>query len=703
MAELPQFQDTQPKLNPSNVSSNAQSYDAFAKVLGSIAQSATQEVAEIAEEQSNALAMQAQNSIADTVTGAQINLIENPDHAMEIATQSRDALNNIVNNAFVNKKHRGQLKQLGNSSLNQIDLMAARTNHQQIIKNTQIALHREIPNALKDINRLYMSGDFSGAEIRQNNLQSTLDSALKIGAVTPNQYENFREMILGTIEIASQNLQMLKSGDATAYDYHKNNNTPYGKINTDSESMPTNEYTNENLAHYNQEATYQRISSDITRYGRVTDVQAFNARLTPDQHRKLFLQWQGANEAKALIDSGSDFIEIGNEFKNLQSLNKTGLSMKEEGKYNYLRNYFDRLENGEFVNLMAESPQGSRIRQDKIMSDRAIERSSVYTNEEKIFKLKENEDWERQQYINLGFARHIDPKFIKPLTEQDMLPYKSSFMMGGDPELAITNLRATTPQLKAYIADGMEKQNQSAVMYMIGNAGDAMTQGMAQDLIRANQDGFDKTLIKVDEDSQTYSKIRGAVANDPNVQTAMQYIAQLPYDVKGGQSLSDGMIDALSNAVILQAKRAGDFGVKNLSVYTSSLSDQVRKSYNIYQDQNMRINNTVLKLSPADLKSIGMYAKDVAYSRIRKTMTEVEYLDFYDRNPLMLINTPNNNFVMINSTTGDIALDKEGQPLFEWPYTDVMIKAAREHTIKNVMPDELVQRHIWKAKMYSPA
>ena len=678
MAALPTLKESEPIISPQPMPPKSGGAEAFAKVLGGIAQLAEKKVESINEDQSKALALQASNSISDTVTGAQINMLNNPGHAAKIVEQSRDTINTILDSSFVNNDDRLKLKQISNSAGNQIDSLGAKTVHHQMIVDTSLAFHNELPKALMDIDRFYLSGDVKAAELRQNNLLETAAAAFKMGAITARNYETVINGISSTIEAAKYKNDMLAHGNATAVDYHKSNNTMYGSVNSNPASTPTDQYTTDNAAHYDSEASYQRIESDLYRTGHVTDSLAFNTKISNDKLKTLHQKWIGVNQAQSMIQAGTDYIRIDKEFKDLESKNKTGLTLTEEGKYNYLKNYYARLDNGEYLDVMRGLPQGARISNERASNDAAIE-SSTLSEEEKIFKKKENEDWERTQMINLGYGLHMNPKYIKVMDNNAMVPFKAGFQAGQNADLIISNLRATDPSMHPYIADAMDKQNQAAVLLMLGNAGNGITQGVARDMIYANQDGYDKTLINVDKDSIKFGKITGAIANDANVQAAISYMSLLPHDMKGGQSLPDGTITALANTVVLMAKRNGDLGVDNLSTYVSNLSDQVRKSYVMYQDQNMRVNNATLKLANADLKAIGLYAKDVAYNKVKTEKTPVEFLDYFDRSPLVLINTPNNTFVMVNSTTGDIALDKSGQPLFEWPYTDTLKQAAKEH------------------------
>lgn len=695
--QLPQLRDENPVMNVQERKAPT-GYDAFAKVLGGIAETAEQKAGELLEEQSNALALQQQNSISDTITGAQINMINNPGHAAKIVDDSRDTIDTIVNNAFVNDKDRLKLQSVANSAMNQVELLGAKTAHEQSMMDTTIAFHNEVPKALMDIDRFYLSGDLESAKIRQDNLMKTAASALKMGAITISAYERVVEGIQGTVDNARLKMDMVSKGDANAVDYHRANNTPYGRINVDPASTPTDQYTTSQAAHYDSESSYQKLESDLYRYGHIVDINSFNTKLTPAQISTLHGKWVGTNDAQSMIQAGTDYLRIERDFKDLESKKTTGLTLAEEGKYNYLKNYFSRLGNGEYMNVMRELPQGARIAKERAMSDAAIDSSSLDDNV-KILRKKENEDWERQQLINLGYAMHMNPKYIKVMDNEAMMPFKAAFVAGQNPDIALKNLQATDPTLHPYIADALDKQNQSASLLMISNAGKSMTVGFARDLIVANQEGFDKTLIDVDKDSKKMGKIIGAVANDKNVQMALNYMSLLPNDMKNGQSLPDGTITALANTVILQAKRNGDLGVDNLSTYVSNISEQVKKSFAMYQDQNMRVNNATLKLPEADLKSIGLYAKDIAYQRIKGEKSPVEFLDFFDRHPLVLTNTPNNVFVMVDSTTGDIALDKDGQPLFEWPFTETLRRAAIHHKSKY---DEEAQAKISQFKESHP-
>jgi hypothetical protein len=680
MAQIPRPQNSQPIFSGVNVSSGAEGYEAFAKTLGGFAKVAAEHAKELGEEQSNAHLLHDQNNVADTITGAHINMIDNPGNALKIAEQSRDNIDMILEKSSLNKGDRAKLQSLSNHSLNQIDLLAAQTAHKQMLVDTSVTLNSEVPKALMDIDRYYLSGNPDAAHARQDTLLAAVNSAFKIGAISAKQYENINKGIQGTIQSAQYKMEMAGKGDATAYDYHKANSTIYGSVNTNIAATPTNQYVSDNASHYDSEASYKKAQSDMYRYGHITNIANYSNKIKPAKWEMLHAKWEGVREANALLMSGADYIKMDKDFTDLQSNQKTGLSLREEGKFGRLQNHYDRLKNGDFITVMKENPLGAKIHQDRISSDTAIKGSGL-SDPEKVLKLKENDDWERQQLINLGQALHIDPKYIKAMDKESMAPFKAGFIIGGNPGLVTANLKATDPSLHGYIADSMDNQAQSATVLLLAQGGESITQNYANDMIRANQEGIDLKLVGAEEDNNKFGNIAKALANDPTIHDILMYQTSLPYDVNDhkDQTLPDGTITALTKTIIFQAKREGDYGVAGLPRYISNAATQLKKANVIYQDQNSRINNATLKYADADLRAIGIYAKDQAYQHAKSEMEPMEFLDFFDRSPLMLINTPNNELVIINSQTGNMALDKNNRPLFQWPATNTLLNAARVH------------------------
>jgi len=676
---IPQLQEGEPILNAQTVSSGASGYDEFAKTLSGLAQKAEKQTISLLEEQSNAQALHVQNSIADISAGAEINMINNPDNAAKIADSYNKAIDDVYSSSFVNKGDRSKLNHIKTSAVNQIDVMAAKVAHKQMLTDTKLMFHKETPKSLLDIGRAYMRGDQKSAQIMQDTLLNTAESAFKIGSISQKEYAKTLGAIEQTIKDANLAMKLANKGDATARDYHKLNNTTYGKINNNPASTPVDEYVNHNSNHFDEESSIQKAYSELNNMGHVKDVSFISKIKSPGKKDYISFYATGSQDAQSMIDAGTDYITMGKELDDLRSKRSTGLSITEEGKFKRLDNHFDRLKNNEFYKLMLQNPRGDEIHQESLRSSNAIENSTSLSDEEKLHGIKENEDWERQQMINLGYALHIDPKYIKPFDGKGMAPFKEGFKQNQNPDIVIKNLLATDQQLHPYIADSLDKNNQSAVIYILSNAGQSITEGMAKDFVYANQDGFDKALISPDKDLQSWKRITNTVAADPQVQDAMKYIQTLNVDKKNGQIFSDGMVEALSNTVVWKAKMSQDHEVGNLPRYISSVTNEIKKSYTIYNDQNSRINNATLKLADSDLKALGIYAKDISYTTAQNEKEHLEFLDFYDRNPLMLINTPNNVFTVINSVTGEVALDKNGKPLFSQPYTESLRNYARSH------------------------
>ena len=94
--ETPQFEDTQPILKPVEVNSEAEGYEAFAKTLGSIAQSTGAKTEDLVSEQSNAMYMASASQMETAKTNAHIDMIKHPDQAENIAANSADTMDNIT-------------------------------------------------------------------------------------------------------------------------------------------------------------------------------------------------------------------------------------------------------------------------------------------------------------------------------------------------------------------------------------------------------------------------------------------------------------------------------------------------------------------------------------------------------------------------------------------------------------------------------
>src|SRR5882672_567424 len=193
MAETPQYKNTQPILNVQNVNSGAESYEAFAKTLGQIGQSAAETVNEIHTDQSNASLLQTATQ-ADTIkSNAQIEMLKHPEQAQKIADQSATLLDTLNQTAYVNKQDRTKLASLTAGDFNTINVHAAEVMARQAQKGLSISYWDQYPVTMRNIQQALDSGDFTKAKIYEESLHKASLDAAKLGAISPEQYSSVRK------------------------------------------------------------------------------------------------------------------------------------------------------------------------------------------------------------------------------------------------------------------------------------------------------------------------------------------------------------------------------------------------------------------------------------------------------------------------------------------------------------------------------
>ena len=103
-------QDIQPVLSVQTVNSGHEGYEAFGKTLGGLAEEAGETAVRIAGDESNAMYVNSVANVEQLKKNSQASMLENLGNAPKIAEQTSGAMDQIVKNAYVNKKDRSKLQ-----------------------------------------------------------------------------------------------------------------------------------------------------------------------------------------------------------------------------------------------------------------------------------------------------------------------------------------------------------------------------------------------------------------------------------------------------------------------------------------------------------------------------------------------------------------------------------------------------------------
>lgn len=682
MAKLTQYNETQPIFQQKPVASAAKGFDALAQVFGDIGKEVKDVGVELLEEHSQINLLQSKNAMNQAINKAKVQMINNPDLASEIADSTRQSLKTISETAMLNNNHRALLDSTASTYLDELNISSAKTQRKQLLNDTSYSIATEFPKSIQQIDSLYKSGKIKEANALQDNLLNTAQLALKIGAITPQSYQSIADNISHTTVKAERIMKMLSSGNASAAEFHQVNNSIYGNNNIDQSSLPSNEYTKSNAQYYDEETTKEKALSDVYTYGHLTNPMQID-NLSDDVQASIYMQWEGANNAMSHLQSGTNQIAIQERYKQLKD--KTNLSLRERGELNYYKNYYNRLENGYFIDEMRKTTEGLKIYQQYMQNKRTIENSDE-SPERKAFDLHSNDTTEKQRYIALWNGMHGDPRYVKVMTKEEVSPVLTSFDLGQNPDIALKRIRATSSHLIPYLAESMDTGEQRSVVSIIGQAGDNISQGLGMQMIYGNQNGYQPKILQPDKTVSTRKKIEGLLVSNADINNAIMYLGYMPHDPiaekEKGMSAASSTIQALANTALFKMDRAADYNLTNLNGTVQLIGLNMRKAYNIYTSSNIMFNRSTLKLDDQDLKSIGSYALAESYAALKSQTPEskvYEYMDIVDRQPLMVVNTPNNFIAVINSTTRQLALDKNGKPLFYHPYTESMLHAANEN------------------------
>lgn len=683
MPNLPTIENEEPILAAQQINSTAKSSDDFAKYLGSISSNAVKMAEAEYEFQSKSHAVFSQNQMAENVGKSYVQMAQHPDQALSIAKNAQEANEEIKQNAFVNRNDRLALTQISDNYNLRTTLQASKTAFQQSLFDTRQMITNTVPSLIQSINQDYMNGDSEAAHKKQDLAIQLANDGLKKHSITPAMHQKIIKLINEPTEHAMAVFDALKNGKTSARDVQELNQTPLGPINTDLAGTPTDHYVSEHHTDLNSDTAEHLVENQIAENGYISGRELLWPIKKDSTIAKLGRMAGGAGKTNAMLNSNTPYPVMQHRFDMLENKSKVeSLNFEEQGELKrgkFLNNLLDR----DYPAYIAQTPLGQTIDQTSRMNELSIQNSPNLSPEQKTALLKANKDWTLTEKINVGHSMHIPPYKIKPLNNEEMLPFVTGFMPQQNPSILTTNLLATSPILRPYIAASMPDATRAGTTFLAYQGIEKYSQGFANDLIEANQyelkdekklsEGFGR----VDKDSIAKGSITAKIASDTTLKPVFDHLRDLP---EGGK-LVDGVLQSLTNYGYKKAKDNGDLGLSHFDSVLETLREEVPKAFDIYSDPNARINNSTLSrpLTPYEAEAMGVYAVEKSYEKIKDQMSHLEFLDLIDRHPLMLVNMPNNVFAVIDSNTKRLAVDKNNQPLYQYPFSNSELSAALVH------------------------
>ncbi len=671
MAGIPTLQESQPVLTPVQVNSGAEGYEAFAKTLGSLAQSAGEKTVEMAKDQSQAQLMTSSAQSETIKTNAQIEMIKHPDQAENILGHVASSLDKLNQEAFVNDADRRKLAFLNSQDFNQLRLKAATTSFGESQKAASLAFWDSYPVTNKQIQDALDTGDLKKAEMLENNLHNTALGLARTGSISPEQYASIRKI---NYELYSRTEDLMKMSQNpnghSAADFHAAVASPFESGNFGNVGYPTDANTAWMANHYNSDRSFSGQLTSL--YNDQPISWGVVAGSTDDQYNEFKQQMIGVNTVKGAINANSSLAQIDAHIKALEAQPK--LTNIQQGQVNYWKSFQNRLkaDNG-YYQVMGGTTLGGRLTQDYNNESVAI-MNSAKTPQEKSDAIRDNDNNYIGKMISLGQSMMLDHDLIKPIPAPWVQDVQTAFNKDAPVTGAIARLSYVKPQYRAYLADAMKKPEQAMAVFLSGETlGKADTTFQAQ-LIEANQDRDYSSLLKTGKNETKDVNVWDDISSDSSMKGLYYYLGRLP----GGTETQGGLRKAAVNYVLYRAAKEGDVNLNGKANYERDFVNNVSKGFNIVDGGRYLFNGSSLNLRKPDMDYIADYALSQAYQHIHAGRTEEEFQTYVDLNPLHATNTPDGRIVVIDKA-GHAAVDNQGHSAFDQPYTNNMLNAAHEN------------------------
>jgi|HubBroStandDraft_4_1064222.scaffolds.fasta_scaffold14182_2 hypothetical protein len=666
---IPQFEEAHPVLTPQKVNSKAEGYEAFARVLGSLASAAESKTEELVTEQSQAMYANSVANAEQVKTAAQIEMLKSPNDAPRIARETNYTLGTINDSAYVNPRDRSRLKAYLSGVSQDVNLKAATTEVHQRQQEAAFTHYANWPDQLKAYQQALVS-DPDKAEKLKEAMIGSLHGLASTGAITPYQAGTGIKDMASMVEISNDWHRLAGNPDATARDFHTLASNPVNK-DVDNSHQPINGSTQWMIDYYNNDRSFQGVMADINNK-MLPDPMAFS-KLQPAQREHAILAKQGVMIADGMINSGEPYPALEAHYKSLSEKGRV-LSYRDEATRNALGLYLNRLKNGNYLEVMGQTPDGNAIMSSYVRNDSAI-RNAPVDDQKKNQMLLQNENTMVDQAVAYAEGHHIPSQYVQPIPQVRVAAVQNALSdYKQNPATVLATLGQYNKNNQRYLANAMKNPDHRMVVEAMSLAPDTIKPQDKLDFIAANQSGrtflnkeldgspSDKTLM-----SSIYSKLDDAIR-----------LVGKNYDFENAQKLQNSMLTTTLRYAKYLAQKDNNIDMKSGILSGKSWDKYVDQAVGIYKESYQRnsgtnwIVNKQQMPSPLTDKELDVLADHVTnegYKHLKEGYKEFESMSAFGRNPLYMIISPTNHL---------LAVDGNGNTYYSMPFTTNVVPYAQE-------------------------
>lgn len=678
MAELSQFNESNPALNVQQVSSKASGYEAFAKTLGDIAGAASDKAVEIETDQSNAMYIHSVSNMEQLKTSAQMAMLEHPDQAPKIAENLQNSITQVQEAAYVNRKDRVKLDAYGTATADSVALEATRASVHQGQLMAAYTHYANWPDQLAAYQAALSKNDGTADNLKDAMMKS-LKSLVSIGAITPEQAGSSIKSMAGVVDIARDNIAMYNSGTATPQDYHTVNSPLLNKNPASNVNTPINEETGWAVNYATQDKTFQGVLADLYNH-QLPSPQFFDS-LKPAERQRAILTMQGVMQSDGLINSGTPYPVLKQQYDSLSAKGEV-LSYRDQALRNSLGVYLNKLKSGDYLGAIQGTPGGGAILHDYVARNAAIDNAAVSDQDKGKFKL-DNLNNMVDRAAAYGEGHHMPNEVIQPIPAPIVADVENGFKQGSDPTVVLSTLGQFNKQNQTYLANAMKNPDQRLIVQSLAFSGNNIKPSDKLDFIAANQEGrefVNKELTGGVKDKDIANRVYANLSNQ------LKLIGQ-NYDYQQAQALQNSMINTTvkyakylaqkDNNLTMESKWSDTIGAATWKKYVDKASEIYATSFQQMSGTNYSINPNQLPIpvTKGELDVLADYAINQGYDYLRQGRKSFEYESAIGRNPLKMVLSPTNQIQ---------AVDANGKVYYSTPFTANLLSHAQEDAKKRL-------------------
>jgi len=698
MPEFAQLGGQHPVLATIPVVNKAEGTEVMSKLFGKISEVAVKEAININNDQSNQTLISASTQTQNVIHDTKQQILKDPANAAIYAENSEKLLQTI-SNVPLNKQDRKKLEYYTSNANNTIGDQAFKAEFDQEQKIHQAAYYENMQANVQLLAQHISSGDFAHAESLMEDWREINKKALLTGIITPSVYSNQEKLVQGYIERAQIMHDAFGQTDVVQQNEHLN--TPLVAANNLQE-RPLEPGTQHLFNYYRHLKTTDDLNNAIVSGSHNPDVIKHLFNLPEQQFFDKYTLWSGANNINAMMQSNHNFAELDQLKKDLDNSIEP-LDTYQKGQLGRLNLLFNKLSNGEYIDVLNQTGEGARLT-DSLNKQLAAINNGIYfdLNPETVEQKKsELTNQAMNQYYSdmysLGDTMHIPRQYIKPMPQQMMIKASGAFEKNGNPSDLISTLKGLNSENQVHLAKQLSNPVQSEIAYTIGLGNNHdMKPEFAHSVIKAQQpNAFDsKTLNQSSKNNTDDSSLNSYIYNQ--LGKTITFLQTQP----DGADRINTLLEAGRNYAKYQAFQNEDFDLKNKKTYMKEFAQQINTAYQINSNAifsyNQKQNSQFTK---NDISHSAQYLLNIANDNLKKRGVDVDV--FNVKSSLQFTILPENIAIVY---------DQFGNTYASHHLNSDFVHAAYEHT-KDFYDDEnkqdeavskLVAAKMGNTELYKP-